>query len=170
MAQLPALDIWDPEIPGVPEQLDAHNYACFWWEVRVVVTSPPLLQLRGWDGGSWGRKANTEGLLAGGQQQCAGLRAEKGRWAHPRSLRGFLCRAWAGRPREGDTPGPHGSRWRWLGLLVASCCLSQELRFCAFPAQKGALVWRVELEVRDTPRLAVAPWSHGRVTSTVLGT
>lgn len=123
----------------------------------MVVTSPPLLQLRGWDGGSWGRKANTEGLLAGIQQRCSGLRAEKGRWAHPGSLRGFLCRAWAARPREGDTPGHHGSRWRWLRPLVATCSLSQELRFCAFPSQKGALVWRVELEVRDTPRLAVAP-------------
>lgn len=129
-----------------------------------------LAAAQGWDGGSWGRKANTEGLPAGAEQQCSGLRGEKGSWAHPGSLGGFLCKAGAGSPREGDTPGPHGSRWRRLGLLVASFSLSQELRFCAFPCQKGALVWRVELEVRDTPRLAVAPGSHDRVTPTILGT
>lgn len=39
-------NIWDPEIPGISKPLDAHNYVCFWWEVSVVVTSPPLLQLR----------------------------------------------------------------------------------------------------------------------------
>lgn len=89
---------------------------------------------------------------------------------HIREPQGVPLQGLGQEPSRGYTPSPHGSRWRRLGLLVASFSLSQELRFCAFPCQKGALVWRVELEVRDTPRLAVAPGSHGRVTPTVLGT
>lgn len=65
-----------------------------------------LAAAQGWDGGSWGRKANTDGLLAGAEQQCSGLRGEKGSWAHPGASGGSSARPGPGALERVHTQPP----------------------------------------------------------------